>query len=532
MKKSISIIIISLIFIACSNNDSLITNYKKPDLSKTDFIYIKDNVFKLKDTTFFPLFINYIVSFKSINDEFVCSTLWDNENVDYNDKNAVKEQVTGNLRLIKELGFNSIRLVLDRLGKTENDKYYYRTNGKKYFVKEDAEAILNGFEQLIELIKQEDLRVLVLIKAPVNNKDLEDFTIKMLNRFKNNSTIFAYDFINEPLYFATEFTKTKADALKLVNHWKKMMIKHAPNQLFTLAFSEPLEVFVWDASIMPVDFVQMHTYHPLRVSSEIYWYSKYIKKPFLIGETALPADNDSLSYNEQRMFAKEVYQYAINAGAIGFGWWQYQECQGNTYESSFTGLLRKTGTTATSDNKYKISGTLKPAAYVFKDLAKRKPQQLKRPVNYYNMIGYENICVKGTVVNKKTNKAVEGAVIRGWSEYWTIGMNTYSDENGNFTLYCNTPVRYFRISAPGMQTVDIEQDLDYTNITDKTYDINNLPNKDVEYQTIAYYPFIFNPEKRRTYNGNEPYILNFNPEKFNKMKFTAKLGKIYLKEFK
>jgi hypothetical protein len=69
----------------------------------------------------------------------------------------------------------------------------------------------------------------------------------------------------------------------------------------------------------------MHTYHPLRVPNEIYWYSKNVNKPWMIGETSLPADNDSISYSDQTQFLKEAYLRTKNCGGSGFGWWAFQD---------------------------------------------------------------------------------------------------------------------------------------------------------------------------------------------------------------
>ena len=120
-----------------------------------------------------------------------------------------------------------------------------------------------------------------------------------------------------------------------------------------LLTSEPIEIFEWDPSILPVDFVQIHTYHPLRIPNEIWWYSKYVGKPWIIGETALPSDNDSISYDLQARFVKEVYQYIIDCGGIGFGWWEFQDHinPGLNFEANYPGLLNHDGITTTKSGK-------------------------------------------------------------------------------------------------------------------------------------------------------------------------------------
>jgi spore coat protein CotH len=98
------------------------------------------------------------------------------------------------------------------------------------------------------------------------------------------------------------------------------MKQNAPNQLFTIGFSEPIEIFNWDPAMSPVDFVCFHSYHPLRVKNEIYWYAKYINKPLMVEEIALPADGDLVPYSHQANFAKYISEYAIDCGIASFGW--------------------------------------------------------------------------------------------------------------------------------------------------------------------------------------------------------------------
>ena len=103
-----------------------------------------------------------------------------------------------------------------------------------------------------------------------------------------------------------------------------MVRRNAPHQLFTIGLAEPIEVFEWDPPTIPVDFVEMHTYHPLRVQSEMWWYSHYCGKPWMVGETGLPADDDSVSYGAQMAFMFWTYRYAKINGACGYGWWSFR----------------------------------------------------------------------------------------------------------------------------------------------------------------------------------------------------------------
>lgn len=497
---------------------------QKPDISQTDFIYLQDNTFRHKGEPFFPLMLNYIVSYQNFDNQFVFAPHTDYDSVGYTESQtpaAIEQQLLGHFQLIKEMGFNTLRICFDRTDKDENNHYYYKANRKFYISNEqDAEAIIEGLRRFTLLAQQKGLRIMLLIKPPIDSPELEQFTIQILQQMSHNSTIFAYDFMNEPLYFDQAPKRKKAEAVEIVSHWRKMMRQYAPNQLFTIGFSEPIEVFEWDASMLPVDFVEIHTYHPLRVASEIYWYSKYIHKPWMIGETGLPADNDSISYTEQQHFIEEVYQLTRDAGGCGFGWWEFQETPNTHFEAQYTGLLNHTGRTTTADGKYTIMGTVKPAAKSVQAFGNYTPQAFHRPINYYNMLGYNNICIHGRIEDERSRQPIEGAVIRGWNEYFQIGANTFSDKNGNFTLYCNSPCIHFEISAPGKSKSKFNKTIDYQPI-DK---MAELPNTKLEYHQISYHPFL----KIQNPDDTGFSILGFDASFFSQMKVEGNMGTVLL----
>ena len=497
--------------------------------AKTDFIYVEDNGFKLHGEPFFPMMLNYIVCFQSTQDgSFIVAPDIHYDSTGYVEawgKEAVKEQLDGHFQLIQEMGFNTLRVCFDRTGKDEKG-IYYGASEKKFYIgnRQDGEAVIRGLKEFLAIAEAHDLHVMLLIKPPLGDPDIEQFTVKMLKALKDCPTLFAYDFMNEPLYFDPVEKREKKNAKRLVTHWKELMTKNAPYQLLTIGFSEPIEVFEWDPSMLPVDFVEFHTYHPLRVASEIYWYSQYVGKPWMIGETGLPADNDSISYEEQVEFLRETYQLVRDAGGCGYGWWEFQELPGTHFEAQYTGLLNHDGITQTADGKYTIMGTLKPAGRCLKSLADYKPQAIKRPVNYYNMLGYKNIRITGTIIDQRTKRPIEGAVIRGWNEWWSVGMNTYSDENGRFTLYSNDECVHFEISAPGKSKVKFDKKLTYSCDTGEKFDVNQLPDRMLEYHQISHYPFL-----KRCDTSVLP-VLQFRAEEFNQYKWSGEMGTVMLRD--
>ncbi len=510
---------------------------KKIQKSENDFIYIDGKYFKYKNDKFFPLMLNYSVCLRQVNEEYVMAPIKDYEDKNVyegNSKDSIQNVLKGHFQLLKELGFNSIRFHgISNVSRNDTTgDYLVRVNKKggnsRLNITDNPDIYLSAIGELVSIAEEKGLKVMILFKADIDDPKRRDFVISMLKYFKKNNTIFAYDLFNEPLYFDNKKLpnwkkhRKKEDAYKITLTWKRMMNKYAPNHLFTIGFAEPIEVFEWDPEILPVDFVAFHTYHPLRVPNEIYWFSKYINKPWMIGETSLPADNDSIMYSEQAQFMKEVYSRIVNCGGAGLGWWGFQDVSWGGFEHDFTSIANHRGVTFSKDKKYKIKGSFKPAAYEVNRLKDIKPTgDCPCMTNYYNMLGYENIVLIGKIINGKTNEPIEGAVIRGWNKWWGIAANTYTNADGLYTLYSNTEFVHFEISAPGMSKITFNYNATYEPTYKHNYTLENLPNKNLEYHKISYSQFLNKDTKEKDYNFK---IFNFDKDKFHKAKFKGNIG--------
>lgn len=403
------------------------------------FVTLKNGHFEIDGEPWFPLMINYKANISQVGDSLEVVP------IDYYNGGCIAEHFD----TIAQWGFNSVRICLDLIGERSNHPPMYR-----------------AIERMIKQAEQSGLRVMLLIKPPFDSY-LETYTKGLLTHLSDLPTLWAYDFFNEPLYFDSIQERSKTEIVKIVNGWKSMVTEHAPYQLFTIATAEPIETFKWDPSMLAVDFVQMHTYHPLRVKSEMWWYAKYSGKPWMIGETGLPADGDSIPYEWQSQFLKETFTYAKSLGAIGYGWWEFQDClQGANFEAQRTGMRDH-------------HGDRKPCVEVVKNLHLSENHDIETPpANYYNMLAYENLSVTGTVIDS-IGRPIEGAVIRGWNADWSIGINTYSKSDGTFQLISNDICSHFWISAPKHVKVAID--------TTPTYETTKpLNNVNREYQNINY----------------------------------------------
>lgn len=433
------------------------------------FIYVEDYHLMLNGKHYFPLILNYKVD---LCDTAIRPASYYGEGT-FDDH---FDQIAG-------WGFNSLRICMDVANRVP-----------------DTTAFFLSVQHMLDCAAHHGLRVMLLIKPPFDST-WTNYTSALLRHFAHDTTVWAYDFMNEPLYFDPVEDRPKKDALRLATEWRAIKDRCAPHQLFTIALAEPIEVFEWDASLLPVDFVEIHTYHPLRVASEMYWYGHYVKRPWIVGETGLPADNDSVPYAWQTIFFRESFLCALSNGAAGYGWWEFHDClKGTNFEAWHTGLRD-------------AEGQAKPAASeICRLLELPHPAPAVQPKNYYNMLGYSNLSVSGRIIDKRTHHPIEGAVIRGWNEWWDVGMNTFSDEHGRFTLTSNDRCVHFEISAPGYDRIKFDTFPDYSPTP------QSLPNQFLEYQQIDYRRFL----------ANDSSLLTFYPTLFGKGTSYADIGTVKL----
>lgn len=524
--------IICLYFVGCTPKELPITPPKN-DVSDTDFVYLQGKDFMIRDSVFQPVMLNYVVEFRDMDNKFLvvpCKLYEDPERFEYSTQDSNIWQLQGHFKIIKDMGFNTVRICFDRIQNEENGRLFYATDGRKYYIDEDFSLIIDGLQTMLDCAANAGLKVMLLLRYPIEKEQQEPFTIEILKRFRDNPTIFAYDFMNEPLYFDPEPHRKKSDAIHLGYHWLFLMRTYAPNQLYTIGFAEPIEVFEWDANLIPVDFVALHTYQPMRIPSEVYWYSKNLNKPWMIGETGLPADGDSISYQEQKQFLWEVMRLVKNAGGSGFAWWEFQDVPVGVFEHSNLGMLNSVGYTSTKDKSFTMRGTVKPAAELIPLYYGMKPgKNIEKPLNYENMMGYANIVIEGRVVDAKTQKPIQGALIRGWNKWWDVGMNTYSDDEGKFKLYSNDENIHFSVSALGYDTKVFDRHLIYFDCHGKRAELvpENLPQQKSEYHDIHFQDYLRN--KQVPDSLVDVFMFDYDTNKFNQHKYKAKMTEILLK---
>ena len=473
----------ALLLVGCSSKQECVCVAcdEKPPIPAPGYVVLADGGFNLDGKPWFPMMLNYKAF---IEGDRVIPAHW-----------YTGDDIREHFDTIASWGFNAVRICLDVM----------EEGG-------DTAAMYRATRRMVQQADSAGLRVMLLIKPPFEGY-WKDYTIGLMKRLADLPALWAYDLMNEPLYFDTASYREKCDANNIVCEWRQLVRTYAPHQLFTVATAEPIEVFEWDPSMLPVDFIEMHTYHPLRVQSEMWWYSHYCGKPWMVGETGLPADGDSVSYVAQMDFMLETYRYAIIHGAIGYGWWEFQDYpDGVNFEAQYTGLRDRNG-------KRKLAADI-PSHIQHICLGIETDEDRLPPANYYNMLAYNNVAITGRIVDNEGHP-IEGAVVRGWNADWSVGMNTFSDSTGCFRLVSNDTCTHFEISAPHYSKVKFDRSLPFPTTL-------ALPDKEREYQQI---PLLGWGESISVFDGlTHDIILPVNPKRFEApTAVEAPMGDIVLK---
>lgn len=426
------------------------------------FVSIKDKNFYLDGKEFYPLALNYILSLQTDK-----TNLWFAPYAGYVASNNYKHQyvtkdssllaLKADMDLIKEMGFNAVRLVgMDILvdektgvlscfancNNEEKDTPFMLTNDK------ELEPYFTALNDMLEVVKKAGLKAIVLNKVLPDTRSSEYYLMKVAERLKDQSALMAYDFYNEPLYFDKP-ERDKKDVYETVKRWGEIIKMYAPHQLSTIGLEGIREVFEWDPNILNVDFISMHPYEyePEQVRNEIYWYGKHVEKPWIIGETAIPADNDSVSYTEQAEFARKTLKQALNCGSSGYSWWQYKDVDWQVFHASYMGVVNMKGITRTKAPNLPITGTQKPLVEEFKKFDPMAPKgDCEFLPNYYNYSQHKDCRIKGKLVDEN-GAPINGGVILAWNQWWDHSYHTITKEDGTFEVLGNFKFYHWMVSA-------------------------------------------------------------------------------------
>lgn len=428
-------------------------------------VQLENRQFYLDGKPFFPLAVNYMAS-----TQFDGQTMWPLSAFDYHEnqhetrnRNDAHRQLLAEFTLIRDLGFNAIRFVgigepsIDEKGDGHLEVFTRSLDGEgiSFDLRSDSalNIYFNALDDLFNTASEAGLQVVYLIRLRPQFTSTSNLLRQFCKRFKDHPALMAIDIYNEPLYF-DQPEKTKEEIYPIVKHWRKIIRTYAPHKLVTIGLVGIREVFRWDPNILDVDFISYHPYEyePEQVRNELYWYSKHTNKAWIVGETSIPSDNDSVPYTDQAAFAEKTIRQALACGASGYSWWQYKDVNWQKYHASYMGFLNRTGYTINSKGDT-ISGSLKPVAHEFKKAFQQWPADtcLRLP-NYANYSSSTAFRLSGKVTDEK-GRGIEGAVVLAWNEFWSHSYHTVTQQDGRFELLGSFPFYHWIASAAGYTMV-------------------------------------------------------------------------------
>ena len=430
---------------------------------KDRFVSIENDKFMLENEEFYPVTLNYCVSLQTDGEK-----LWACPSSTYNtaspypnftEKSSL-EKLKADMLLIKAMGFNTVRICRvgePKLNKNKKGELSIRShivNGKDSSIilsknRESYNQYFNALDGMFEVINEAGLKVIFLIRMNVDYKSTETHLVKISERFKDEPTLMAYDLFNEPLY--SNLDLSKEDVYNTVKEWNRLLKHEAPYQLSTIGLEGLGEVFIWDPNILDLDFISYHPYEyeKNQVVNEIYWYGKHTNKPWILGETAIPADNKGFSYRDQVLFAEKTLKQTRACGGAGYSWWQFKDVNEIKFSHSFMGLVTQ---------KEKV----KPVASAFINYNpySSKKDSCNCSENYYNLTPLDSFKLIGHLVNKNGIPIEDGLII-AWDDNWSHSFKAISKPDGSFELTSSFPFSHWMVSATGMTMVrdDLEAGL-------------------------------------------------------------------------
>jgi len=441
-----------------------------PLMEKQGFVTLADGEFRLDGEKFFPIALNYMVSMNVSGDEIWPSP---SHNYDFHRKynyfnpNEALKHIKADFINIKNCGFNTLRIV--GIGETFVEDEFRSIISARLFTAPAADSLirldsekryssyLNGLNQILKIADEIGLKVILLNNVIPESKTAEQHFVTIAKEFREMKSLMAYDLFNEPLYFDS-LDRSKHDVSRITQGWMKLARKHCPYQMITIGLEGVREILKWDPNVVEADFLSFHPYEyePDQVRNAIYWYGKYVDKPWIIGETSIPADNDSVPYSDQVEFLRKVYKQSIDCGAIGFSWWQYKDVRWDEFHASYMGIINYHGETEISETGTRMDGGMKPVAMEFKTISSIKGTgSCYLPANYYNHTDNRGFLLTGKVVDSE-GKPIEGAVIVGWDDPWLNLFHTKTQADGTFMMKSSFPVVHVRVSATRFSVLSLD----------------------------------------------------------------------------
>ena len=289
--------------------------------SMGQYVTLQGKKFKDGDgNDFYPLVCNYIVMFAfDGSNYFITSPLYNQ----YNTMAECQERIQQDFNQIKNMGYNTIRIVQADIVKNTYDYpkclpeamkkfkdhfaitydvlhhdgsnncslpvYHGNGEGRAFLdiyapydnTNTNLNMVLTQTDVVLNMAEAAGLNVILLTgggKYLVNSdvypaatgytgtkqdQQAADYAALLsyyTGHFKNNTTIMAYDMWNEPAYTDDQYFHTKSEVCQWTAQWYDAIKSADPNHLITMGMAYYNDVLEWDISVIKLDFISQHIY--------------------------------------------------------------------------------------------------------------------------------------------------------------------------------------------------------------------------------------------------------------------------------
>lgn len=299
----------------------------------SNFVTLQGKKFRVKDQNFYPLSMNYIVDIVHNNqgDFYIAPhhSYFTSNHFECQNEQECFDEVLNDFITIKNMGFNSIRLAGVEFGPQidQNGNYtiYPAFKSKDIDNNSMITPLTSNYNNIFYFIQKSldaatlaDLKVQII----VGGQKIDDQTFRVpylaylqsiASHFSDNSTLYAYDFKNEPLYFDTG-NYSKGEICNLVEDWHLAIKNNSPQHLTTLGLTTSSEVKDWNPGILKLDFLSFHLSSNIFdvVKSEIKWICETSRLPWIIKGTDYAGSTSRTgkqrTIQNQRNFAKATLE--------------------------------------------------------------------------------------------------------------------------------------------------------------------------------------------------------------------------------